>query len=94
MKGTQESFQGHPDIRYRFQISGIKMSLSMNVYNLFDFRNELTVFSDTGRSTYSLVPTYTPQYSGPAYNSLDEYLIRPDYYSSPRQIKIGLSVSF
>ena len=71
------------------------MSLSMNVYNLFDFRNELTVFSDTGRSTYSLVPTYTPQYSSPtAYNSLDQYLIRPDYYSSPRQIKIGLSVSF
>ena len=79
---------------YHFQFSGLKMSLSMNVYNLFDFRNELTVFSDTGRSTYSLVPTYTPQYSGPAYNSLNEYLIRPDYYSSPRQIKIGLSVSF
>ena len=79
---------------YHFEFSGMKLSLSMNVYNLFDIRNELTVFSDTGRSTYTLVPTYTPQYSGPGYNSLNEYLIRPDYYSSPRQIKIGLSVSF
>ena len=65
----------------------------INVYNLFDFRNELTVYNDTGRSTYSLVPTYTPQYSSPYYNSLDQYLVRPDYYSPPRQIKLGVSVS-
>jgi len=69
------------------------ISAHINVYNLFDFRNELTVYNDTGRSTYSLVPTYTPQYSSPYYNSLDQYLVRPDYYSAPRQIKLGISVS-
>jgi len=71
----------------------MKASFSMNVYNLFDTRNELTVYSDTGRSTYTLVPTYTPQYSGPGYNSLDEFLVRPDFFSSPRQIKLGFSIS-
>ena len=40
------------------------------------------------------VRTVKSPHSGPGYNSLDEYLIRPDYYSSPRQIKIGLSVNF
>jgi len=54
----------------------------------------LTVYGDTGRSSYSLIPTYTPQYSGPALNSLDEYLIVPSYYSSPRQIRIGLGISY
>lgn len=71
----------------------IQLSAHINVYNLFDIRNELTVYNDTGRSTYSLVRTYTPQYSGPQFNSLDEFQVRPDYYSAPRQIKAGLSVA-
>jgi hypothetical protein len=69
------------------------VSTHINIYNLFDVRNELTVYNDTGRSTYSLVPNYTPQFSGPRLNSLDQYLVRPNYYSTPRQIKIGVSVS-
>jgi len=70
-----------------------QISVHINIYNFFDVRNEETVYNDTGRSTYSLLPTYTAQYSGPALNTLEEYLVRPHYYSAPRQIKIGLSVS-
>ena len=69
-----------------------QVSAHINVYNLFDIRNELTVYNDTGRSTYTLLPTYTPQISGPGFNTLDEYLVRPDFYSSPRQIKVGFSL--
>ena len=69
-----------------------QISAHINVYNLFDIRNELTVYNDTGRATYSLLPTYTPQISGPGFNTLDEYLVRPDYYSRPRQIKLGFSL--
>jgi len=79
---------------YNFNISGIRFALHLNIYNLFDIRNELSVFSDTGRSTYTLVPTYTPQLSGREYNTLDQYLMSPALFSSPRQIKFGLSVSF
>ena len=79
---------------YNFSLSkSIKISAYINVYNLFDIRNELTVYGDTGRSSYSLAPTYTPQYSGPMINTLDEYLIVPSYYSAPRQVRVGLSVS-
>ena len=80
---------------YHFQLSkSIRISANINVYNLLDIRNELTVYGDTGRSGYSLIPGYTPQYSGPMLNTLDEYLIVPSYYSAPRQIKFGLAVSF
>ena len=72
----------------------IIMTAHVNVYNLLDIRNELTVYGDTGRSSYSLIPTYTPQYSGPGLNSLDEYLIEPTYYSAPRQVRLGISLSF
>ncbi len=78
---------------YNFNISGIRFALHLNIYNLFDIRNELYVFSDTGRSTYTLVPTYTPQVSGRGLNTLDQYLMSPADFSSPRQIKFGMSVS-
>ena len=74
-------------------LNKFQVSAHINVYNLFDIRNELTVYNDTGRSTYTLLPTYTPQISGPGFNTLDEYLVRPDFYSSPRQVKIGFSLS-
>ena len=77
---------------YFILMNKFQVSAHINVYNLFDIRNELTVYNDTGRSTYTLLPTYTPQISGPGFNTLDEYLVRPDFYSSPRQIKVGFSL--
>ena len=79
---------------YNFNFGGIKFAMHFNVYNLFDIRNELSVNSDTGRSTYSLIPTYTPQISGPGFNTLDQWLMSPASFSAPRQVKFGISVSF
>ena len=77
---------------WNLTIMGIRASVHLNVYNLLDRRNEESVYGDTGRATYSLRPTYLPQDQG--YNTLDEYLVRPDYYSAPRQIKVGLTARF
>ena len=79
---------------YNFKIRGIQFALHLNIYNLFDIRNELSVNSDTGRATYSLLPTYTPQLSGPGFNTLDQYLMSPASFSSPRQFKFGMSINF
>jgi outer membrane receptor protein involved in Fe transport len=76
-----------------FVFAGRELSFSANVYNLLDIRNEVTVYSDTGRSGYSLIPTYTTQDPNWRYNSLEEYLYRPGNYSSPRQIRVGISTS-
>lgn len=78
----------HRDIYY----NNIVFSLFMNVYNLFDIKNEDYVFSDTGRATYSLTPTYTTDRPGP--NSISDYFIRPDYYSAPRSVRLGVAVNF
>ena len=61
----------------------------VKVYNLFDTKNEINVFDDTGRAGYSLLNQYTPEYQGP--NTLSEWLSRPDYYSEPRKIILGLN---
>ncbi|NQV15154.1 TonB-dependent receptor [bacterium] len=83
------------DMRLTKSISvmGREISFTANVYNLLDIRNEVVVFSDTGRSGYSLIPTYTSEDPNWDYNTLEEYLNRPGYYSSPRQIRIGISTS-
>ncbi|MFQ6677081.1 MAG: TonB-dependent receptor domain-containing protein [Fidelibacterota bacterium] len=82
------------DVRsfWNFKINNVSMSLHCAIYNLFDRRNEILVYTDTGRATYTLIPTYTPQEQ--SYNTLNDYLVRPDYYSSPRQIKLGLTIRF
>jgi outer membrane receptor for ferrienterochelin and colicin len=80
-------------------IAGQEITATLKVYNLFDRLNERYVFTDTGRSTYSLAPTYKgdpaehyPNIVG--VHSLDEYLYSPNNYRSPRQILFGLGWSF
>lgn len=75
---------------YRFRLGRFNGSLHLNVYNLTDRRNERFVYSDTGRASYSLVSTYVPQQQD--FNTLNEYLTRPDYYSAPRLVKLGVSI--
>jgi outer membrane receptor for ferrienterochelin and colicin len=75
-----------------FMIGGTTLSLFVRVFNLFDTRNEINVYRDTGRAGYTLVSQYTPQYQGP--NTLDEFLNKPDYYSEPRRILLGMSYNF
>jgi hypothetical protein len=70
---------------------GQQLSLYAKVYNVFDAKNEINVYRDTGRAGYSLVSQYTPETQGA--NTLTEYLNNPSYYSEPRRIIIGLDYS-
>jgi outer membrane receptor protein involved in Fe transport len=65
----------------------------LKVYNVFDTANEPNVFGDTGRAGYTLELT-RQQEQPKGVNTIQEYYTRPDYYSSPRQVLVGASVSF
>jgi outer membrane cobalamin receptor len=73
-----------------FKIGMTVFTAFLKVYNLFDQLNELTVYTDTGRAGYSLVS----QHSEPreTVNTLDEWLIRPDYFAEPRRVLLGFSI--
>ncbi|MFB0515678.1 MAG: TonB-dependent receptor domain-containing protein [Candidatus Neomarinimicrobiota bacterium] len=82
---------------YNLPIRVAQAQLFVNVYNLFDRRNAQTVFGDTGKANRSLeellarqtgreIELYRP-------NTLTAFFTRPDWYSPPRQIQIGLNVS-
>ncbi|OYD16787.1 hypothetical protein CH333_02740 [candidate division WOR-3 bacterium JGI_Cruoil_03_44_89] len=83
--------QYNVDLRayYNLKLIGSNFSLFLKVYNLFDIMNEVNVYTDTGRAGYTLI-------SSPGVvrgiNTLEEYLIRPDFYCAPRHVILGFSV--
>lgn len=75
------------------QVMDTNISAFLKVYNLFDTENELEIFTDTGRAGYTLDETRA-QAAPRGINTLEEYFSRPEFYSAPRQVIIGASVSF
>ncbi len=69
-----------------------KLTLSLLVKNLFDTLNENDVYRDTGRATYTELPD--PSLEVPEINTFAEVFNRPDYYSRPREVRLGLSFQF
>jgi outer membrane receptor for ferrienterochelin and colicin len=65
--------------------SRVRWTLFANVFNVFDQRNELNVFADTGTARKSLRETL-PHDEG--------FFVRPDFYSEPREIQLGVQVAF
>jgi len=76
------------------KVGSFYLTLFLRAYNLFDRLNENNVFTDTGRAGYSLAPLYTGGLRPRGLNRLDEYFIRPDFYSSPREVNIGVKFKF
>ena len=69
------------------------VSFFLKVYNLFDTLNENYVYSDTGRATYALYPSTNYGYLF-GRHALDDYLTRPNYYSAPRSVRVGVNFGF
>jgi len=67
------------------------LNIFLKVYNLFDARNELDVFTDTGRAGYSIEANFSGAPRG--INSIQEFYTRPEFYSAPRQVVLGIGVS-
>jgi hypothetical protein len=72
-------------------VLGYPLNVFAKIYNVFDTKNELDVFSDTGRAGYSLEANYTGRPRG--INTIEEYYVRPEFYSAPRQVVVGVGLS-
>ena len=71
----------------------LDLSVFVKIYNVFDTRNEINVFTDTGRAGYSLELTRA-QVAPQGVNTIQQYYTRPDFFSAPRQVLVGLSFTF
>lgn len=64
------------------------------VNNLLDARNEVGVFGDTGRATYSLDRNVEAANFNGDLDFLNRNYARPGFFAEPRRVILGLSYSF
>lgn len=100
--GLQENMSRKPiwkmvdlTLSKRFPFQEFYLDVFMNVYNLFDIRNELNVYSDTGTAGYTstIDPAKIP-YDPSRIGTVDELVKQSGWYNSPRQIQIGMALGF
>ena len=60
--------------------------------NKLDILNEEDVYSTTGRSNVDLDTQIAGDIIG--LNSIDQYVNNPDFYSTPREIRLGFTFGF
>lgn len=80
----------------RFAFGPLNLVAFVKVFNLLDRRNEVEVFGQTGRATASARALGAePVNQNPGrINTVEEFLRRPDFYSEPREIQLGIEISF
>lgn len=79
-----------------FDLGVIDANVFVKVFNVFDRRNEVVVYGQTGRSSASLRALGAePVNRNPGrINTVQQYIVRPDFYSEPREILFGVELSF
>lgn len=81
---------------YDFKImETYKISFFTRIYNLFDIRNEVNVYGDSGTADFTVEEFLRRQQNLPAIvNTLDEWYRVPTNYSEPRRIEFGATLFF
>lgn len=75
-------------------IKGINFKLTLLVYNLLDRLNENSVNANTGRAGQVIVQETDLLNHRSNYHEYLEEVLPPNRYSTPRQVKIGLGITF
>lgn len=75
-----------------FNLGRTRFTLFLLVYNLFDRKNELSVYGSTGRADRDLNTKFAGDIIG--LTTIEDYVGNPGFYSAPRQIRVGISAGF
>jgi hypothetical protein len=78
-----------------FSIGNYNISLFVRIFNLLDQKNPRTVYTNSGDPLFTFdlldAENINPRLY---YNTLDQLYTNPGYFSEPRRIEIGTSISF
>jgi len=68
------------------KVNSFNIKVFATIYNLFDMKNPLFVYQDTGKPDFTFRETQQTE-ADPG------WFIRPDFYSEPRRIQVGAQLS-
>lgn len=78
-----------------FHAGAFDFTAFLRVFNIFDRRNQLGVYDDTGRADYTLDELRARQQNPvQLVNSIGQFFRNPSFYSEPRRVEIGFSVTY
>jgi outer membrane receptor for ferrienterochelin and colicin len=79
-----------------FVFGDFRLSLFTRIYNLFDIKNEVNVYYDSGTADFTNDEFLRRNDDNPdkLVNTLDEYYRNPTYYSEPRRVEVGATFFF
>jgi outer membrane receptor for ferrienterochelin and colicin len=78
-----------------FYVGDLRLSLFARINNLFDIKNQVNVYNDSGTADFTLDEYLRKRQGLPAVvNTVDEYYTNPTFYSEPRRVEIGASIFF
>jgi hypothetical protein len=73
----------------------LKLLFFLRVNNVFDIKNEMSVYDDTGTATKTYDEARARQSGAKEYvNSITDYYTNPTMYSEPRRIEFGVTLEF
>ena len=73
---------------------GLKATLEVNIYNIFDRLNEEWVNGETGRAYTAVIRETDIASHRSDFNEYEARIKTPSMYSSPRSIKVALGINF
>lgn len=79
-----------------FNVGSLNISVFLKVFNLLDARNASDVYGQTGQPTATPVQLGVGGLSGAInrVNTVEDFLVRPDFYTEPRQIQFGIALNY
>ncbi len=78
-----------------FVIKNFRISIFTRIINIFDIKNQINVYDDTGRADYTIYELQARRNQQPELvNTLGEYFKNPTFYSQPRTVEFGVSFYF
>ena len=79
---------------WTFKFSKFKAIFFSKIYNLFDFDNQITIYTDSGKAGYSIDQKWLTDDLVTGVNTINDYYYHQDYYSAPRLVNVGFKFEF
>ncbi|HPG41442.1 MAG TPA: TonB-dependent receptor [bacterium] len=82
-------------INKHFSFSDMQVDFFINVYNIFDNRDETAVYGDTGTAEYTTnIRPSRVVYDPARIGTTEEFVKQASWYTAPREVQIGFMLGF